>query len=611
MSRVVQLPLKSDFSGPHLTFSVVTQEEIGQVFHQLEASSRANANSAIQSCQASAIRRTNSAAVVPPPVPVRRLLNRTNNLNRKPGLKVTADYSYLDGRTSAVQRRNNANNWPLIGPARTRKGDEVRPPDLIQQWSADGIVSTPHPRPVRRTSCPSFQAPPPPDDPVIESVDSHRGAALAGHANANLDARWQRKGHHSRRGPRYLTADLHFEPGKLKAPVQRYDTNSIHLWTSSLMAEFNHIIDSELQRLASGRDGDCTHFTSPPGDPTFHQPAVGPVNSRGRSSSDIQQQQPRDLKQEPQLRLRRRSQSLDNGQLSPWARMQLSLIEQTTQHSVASGTDPEPSGQLDSNDYDNLWMTSASSSVSDSSGRLNADASTDDADAPVAGGTDGSNGRYSADQRSAQPAATASDQLTNGSRSDDVINKLVADQAAQSTSTRLAPLNDAATSRTVCHSGESSAVSSAAGNHRPVRRLTPRQPTVEQLAADIEVAERQILNDLDRLKSPTCQPSPCQPSDYQSVACDASVVLNSPLLVSATLFCAFSFIKGRGKHWPMNPSPERKTLNNVRQTWRLIFSPQSSQTFYFLLDGGVRVEIFAPFAFCSVASFAFIRVSEL
>ena len=46
----------------------------------------------------------------------------------------------------------------------------------------------------------------------------------------------------------------------------------------------------------------------------------------------------------------------------------------------------------------------------------------------------------------------------------------------------------------------------------------------------------------------------------------------------------------------MNPSPERKTLNNVRQTWRLIFSPQSSQTFYFLLDGGVRVEIFARIA---------------
>lgn len=90
---------------------------------------------------------------------------------------------------------------------------------------------------------------------------------------------------------RFLTAEL--KPAA-PAPVQRYDSNSIHVWTSSLMAEFNDIIDGELQRLAGAEEG-----ARPAGDAP------------------------------PSLLIRRRPSQRKVGPLSPWARVQLSLLERT------------------------------------------------------------------------------------------------------------------------------------------------------------------------------------------------------------------------------------------------------------------------------------------
>lgn len=80
----------------------------------------------------------------------------------------------------------------------------------------------------RRTSCPGPRIP-------------ELGGGLMTTTEDDVTDRKKKTKHPRRSLRRYLTAD-----SALQSP---YDPQAIQVWTSSLMAEFNHIIDGELKRL--------------------------------------------------------------------------------------------------------------------------------------------------------------------------------------------------------------------------------------------------------------------------------------------------------------------------------------------------------------------------
>jgi hypothetical protein len=318
------------------------QEEIGAVFHQLEVTaSRAARTSASQ------------VNVVPPPVPVRRVAaaaahhhhhaplpaNKAGihyNQRRRAGLRVSEDYYIGDLVTQGLSRQSRANNhW-------NRKQQQQQHPLLVggrNRWDAAEFQ--------RRISCPGFQhlgnqRSSAANNEFAFLLDQQQqkidAVGLMPTATASLDVadgtdvqrkkKKQQQPNPRRTLRRYLTADSALQltdngrVARQQQPQQHhqspYNPQAIQVWTTSLMAEFNHIIDGELQRLAMASDP-CVDSSS--------SPATGKFSHAKRANTSC-------------------STSVETGgsavELSPWARMQLALIDPAVVSASLNGLSVPP-----------------------------------------------------------------------------------------------------------------------------------------------------------------------------------------------------------------------------------------------------------------------------
>jgi hypothetical protein len=332
--------ISDEFNFNYFCVFEFEQEEIGAVFHQLEvtASKRAANN------------RT-SNQIVAPAVPVRRVVhaplpaNKTGihyNQRRRAGLRVSDDY-YIGGDAAAalvgtppqgLNRQSRVNNhW-------NRKQQQQQQQQPL--WVGGGGRNRCDAAELqRRISCPGFQH--------INQRSSHHnefsflldqqhkfdtvGLMQPTTATASTDVadgtdvqRTKKKKQQSnprRTLRRYLTADSALQltdNGRIarQQPQQQqqqhhqspYNPQAIQVWTTSLMAEFNHIIDGELQRLANDPDSSSSSL-----------PQTGQfVGKRANTSIDV----------------------AGGGELSPWARMQLALIDPLVPVSSLNGLSPSP-----------------------------------------------------------------------------------------------------------------------------------------------------------------------------------------------------------------------------------------------------------------------------
>ena len=279
-----------------------------------------------------------SNQIVPPAVPVRRVVhaplpaNRTGihyNQRRRAGLRVSDDYyigdAALVGTPRGLSRQSRVNNhW-------NRKQQQQQPPIWVGGGGRNRCDAAEF---QRRISCPGFQH--------INQRSSHNefsflldqqqkfdtvGLMQPTTATASTDVadgtdvqRTKKKKQQSnprRTLRRYLTADSALQltdNGRIarQQPQQQphhqspYNPQAIQVWTTSLMAEFNHIIDGELQRLANDPDS------------TSSLPQTGKFGKRANTSIDV----------------------AGGGELSPWARMQLALIDPLVSVSSLNGLSP-------------------------------------------------------------------------------------------------------------------------------------------------------------------------------------------------------------------------------------------------------------------------------
>ena len=277
-----------------LAFFGILQEEIGAVFHQLEASSKQG--------------RTISN-VVPPPVPVRRVHHLSSTANksavnysqrRRAGLKVTEDYYIGDLELTRRSRVNNYWNRKLQQQQQQQLHPILRGRN---RWDAEFQ---------RRTSCPGLQQRLP-NNELFDAIDTVGLMTTADGGDVDVQGRGKKKKvqqpNPRRTLRRYLTADSalkltdngHDQQQHRHHTYQPYHPQAIQVWTTSLMAEFNHIIDGELQRLATST------------------PCESVAVKRAVSSERL-------------------------SELSPWARMQLALIDPAS----ASSPGERFNGQLPS-----------------------------------------------------------------------------------------------------------------------------------------------------------------------------------------------------------------------------------------------------------------------
>ena len=278
-----------------LAFFGILQEEIGAVFHQLEASSKQG--------------RTISN-VVPPPVPVRRVHHLSSTANksavnysqrRRAGLKVTEDYYIGD---LELTRRSRVNNYWNRKLQQQQQQQQLHP--VLRgrnRWDAEFQ---------RRTSCPGLQQRLP-NNELFDAIDTVGLMTTADGGDVDVQGRGKKKKvqqpNPRRTLRRYLTADSalkltdngHDQQQHRHHTYQPYHPQAIQVWTTSLMAEFNHIIDGELQRLATST------------------PCESVAVKRAVSSERL-------------------------SELSPWARMQLALIDPAS----ASSPGERFNGQLPS-----------------------------------------------------------------------------------------------------------------------------------------------------------------------------------------------------------------------------------------------------------------------
>lgn len=231
--------------------------------------------------------------MVHPVHPVHQPPSNPVGQRRRAGLRITEDYYIgdldLPVKHAGLNRR--------LYSSKNRKPQQQQLPSRYR-WDAEFQ---------RRTSCPGFQ----PSYNGGELLDAIDTVGLMTTAETGDDVQQQhRKKKKQQPNPRrhlrrYLTADSALQltdNGRIATRHQQqqhyqhqspYHPQAIQVWTTSLMAEFNHIIDGELQRLAAT------------------PPSSGALAKRIGPSA-----------------------------LSPWARMQLALIDPVDQ---TMGPQPLPS----------------------------------------------------------------------------------------------------------------------------------------------------------------------------------------------------------------------------------------------------------------------------
>lgn len=290
---------------------------------------------------------------VPPPVPVRsrRLQNQqpiqssqsvlqsSNGQRRKAGLRITEDYYVgdLDLPLSGGKHLNGELRREFYPSAKNRKPSQH---PLVYQRSSRNRWDVEY---QRRTSCPGFQRSSyNGNGSIIESVDSLIDTdGLMTTAETGDDVQQQRQEQQyqqqqqqrqkkKKQNPRrylrrYLTADSALQltdNGRLATRHNQhshhqspYHPQAIQVWTTSLMAEFNHIIDGELQRLASSSN------QQQPLTPLTGREVVA---GRKRINSSPSSSTPTELA------------------LSPWARMQLALIDPVSDKTIVSNVALKP-----------------------------------------------------------------------------------------------------------------------------------------------------------------------------------------------------------------------------------------------------------------------------
>ncbi|KAI9557698.1 hypothetical protein GHT06_017527 [Daphnia sinensis] len=324
----------STWTDPYKEFELYLEkahEEIGAVFHQLEVTaSRAAKQTSL----------VNNVVVAAPPVPVRRAAavhhhaplpaNKAGihySQRRRAGLRVSEDYYVGDLATDGLSRQSRLNNhWNR--KLHQQQHQQQQHPALAKsrsRWDAAELQ--------RRISCPGFRhidercrA----DDGDDEWLEQERGnietvglmpTATLTDAVGDVDVHRKKKKQqpNPRRSlRRYLTADSALQltdNGRIARhePQQQpfrhhqspYHPQAIQLWTTSLMAEFNHIIEGQLQQLAN--NDQCSGKAK-----------------RAASSASLMETGPA-------------------VELSPWARVQLALIDPSLAVSVNGVTSPGPS----------------------------------------------------------------------------------------------------------------------------------------------------------------------------------------------------------------------------------------------------------------------------
>jgi hypothetical protein len=148
--------------------------------------------------------------------------------------------------------------------------------------SCPGLSSAPSSSPttsagLMMTTSPSFLA-------ASDKCDADAAtAAVAAATTTSATSDRVKKKNPRRQLRRYLTADSALqltENGRLLPPSasMSYQPQAIQLWTSSLMAEFNHIIDGEIQRLEGASDSSSLPPSSAtsPSVKTVHQRRLSP-----------------------------------------------------------------------------------------------------------------------------------------------------------------------------------------------------------------------------------------------------------------------------------------------------------------------------------------------
>jgi len=190
----------------------------------------------------------------------------SNGSKKRPGLRVTEEYfigdlelapsrkHHWNSRDGEVSGNGGGSGKQLVAVDRSWNGSSSSNAAVQRRISCPGLSSAPSSSPtsstgLMMTTSPSFLT-------ASDKCDADAATAAAAPAATTTSATSDRskKKNPRRQLRRYLTADSALQltdNGRLLPPSasMSYQPQAIQLWTSSLMAEFNHIIDGEIQRL--------------------------------------------------------------------------------------------------------------------------------------------------------------------------------------------------------------------------------------------------------------------------------------------------------------------------------------------------------------------------